>query len=283
MKVPETEVAEATEAEPTEATIEESTETPDLAEGDSAPEQPSLADLINDGNIEEVLSLPSVAERVAEQQRRAEQSARNKIQAEQRRSLNPEVVSQTAANVLKDAGIDPQNLTKSQMDRLNNLYANVRQGAAETLAEEIPNAFFGSYELSDTVRADYLEAVNSNDIDRAIATLVDGAVAHKTSALEAETEKRIKDEVEKRVKQELEAAREGGGLNLPSTARGSRTGNVRRALTTAEIEKMPYDTWKVLPPDVQNEIQANAAEADREWGKDSVDPARLERIVSLAK
>lgn len=279
--MPETEVAEAPAAEPTEAAIEESTEAPDPTPDDSAAKQPSLADLI-EGGLDEVLSHPKVAEHVAETQRRAEQSARNRMQAEQRRSLNPEVVTQAAAAVLGDAGIDPQNLTKSQADRLNNLYANVRRGAAEQLAEEIPNSFFSSYELSDTVRADYLEAMNRGDVDAAFATLVDGAVALKTSALEAENEQRIKDEVEKRVKQELEAAGNGGSLNLPSTTRGSRPSNVATSLTTAEIADMPYTTWNKLPADVKEQIKVNVQQADADRGAETVDRSRLERVADLA-
>lgn len=279
--MPETEVAEAPVEEPVEAAIEESPETPDPVESDSEQESPSLADLINDGNIDEVLSHPSVAERVAETQRRAEQSAKNRLQAEQRKSLNPEVVSQTAAQILGDAGIDSQNLTKSQMDRLNNLYGNVRQGAAESIYEAIPGALFPGTEFPDKVRADYLEAQSSGDFDGALQTLVDGAVALKTSALEAETEQRIKDEVAKRVKQELEAAGGSTGPSLPNTTRGSRPSNTAVSLTTAEIEAMPYASWKALPDDIKNTIHANVEQADRERGNETVDVSRIERVAGL--
>lgn len=274
----EAEVSE--EVEPAELTDQESIEAPDT-EGE--PDSPALAELINDETLSEVLEHPAVRERIAEEQRRAEQSARNKLQAEQRRNLNPEVVTQTAAQVLREAGIDPQTLTRSQVDRLTNLYATVRRGAAESLAEEIPAAFFNSYELSDTVRADYLEAVNAGETDRAIATLVDGAVAQKTAELEAATEKRIEVEVDKRVKQELEAASQNGGPVLPTTTRGSRAGNTGLQLTSAEIERMPSHIWVGLPDEAKQAITMNVAEADASRGAETVDQNRLERVAGLVR
>lgn len=273
--------AEAIEGvEPVEPVVEESLEAPDDSEADP---KPSLAELITEETLSEVLEHPSVLEAIAEANRRAEQSARNKIQSEQRRSLNPQVVTQMTTAILQEAGLDPQTLTRSQHDRLNNTYATVQHAAAEMLAEEIPQAFFSSYELSDSVRADYLQAINAGETDRAMQTLVDGAVALKLAPIEAANEKRIETEVDKRVKQGLEAANQNGGPNLPVGSSGQRTGNVGLQLTSAELDAVPGSVWTKLTPEVKAQIKANIRGADESRGRETLDSNRVGQVAALAR
>jgi hypothetical protein len=275
--VPEVDEAVAPVGEPEQSSFEATDE------GETTDPTPSLAELINDDNLEEVLKSEAVQKTLAQRERAAMDRAEAKLRSEQRKALNPDVVTQAAAQVLSDAGIDASNLTRSQRDRLTNLYGNVRQAAAEQLAEEIPKAFWSNYELPGEVISGYHEAISQGDVDRAIQTLVDGAVSQKTAAYEAAAEKRVKTEVEKRVKQELEAAREGGPVSLPNTSKGSRPSNTSAMLTTAEIERMPYSTWKNLPNEVRTAIEANVGKADAERGKETVDPSRLERVAGLVQ
>lgn len=270
-------VAEA----PPEDEVEAFDELPDESEGDP---KPSLAELITEENLDDVLGLAPVQTRIAALERAAVDRAEAKLRSEQRRNLNPQVVAQAAAAVLGDAGIDPQNLTRSMSDRLTNLYTTVRTGAAEQIAEAIPQAFFDSYALPQETISGYLDAMNSGDTDGAIKTLVDGAVAQKQAEAEASVEARVKAEVDKRVKAELEAASNGSGnLSLPSTSRGTRASNTQLALTSMEIEKMPGGVWTALPDEVKRALEANVGQADAQRGAETFDISRLERVAALVK
>lgn len=273
-------VVQAEAEAPAEPEAEASIAAPEPEEADPTP---SLAELINDENLDEVLGLEPVQSKLAAVERAATDRAEAKIRSEQRRNLKPEVVSQAATAILQESGLDASNFSRSQQDRLSNLYSVVRQGAAEQLAEQIPQAFFNGYELPQETVADYLDKVNANDVDGSIKTLVDGAVASKVSALEADIEQRVKDDTDKRVKQELEAARENGGLNLPATSRGTNTSNTAIALTSGEIAAMPPAVWTKLPDDVKTTLHANVAQADETRGLETVDVSRLERVAGLAQ
>lgn len=277
--MPDPEVANEVE-ESNDLTPEESTET---LEAEEAVSPPSLAEQITDANLDEVLGSPSVQARLEREKADAVNRAKQQQIAEARRNYGkPEVVQQAAAAVLQDSGVDPQNLTRSQTDRLNTIWVTSRQAAAEQIAEDIPQAFFDSFELPQDTIGGYLDQMRSGDTDAAIKTLVDGAVALKDVEREAAFDQRVKDETDKRVKQELKAARENGGPALPSTTRGTRATNTALALTTTEIERLPASIWTKLPDETKQTIGANVQAADAERGADTVDVTRLQRVAELA-
>lgn len=281
MKVPE-ESDVAIEDEPSSEPegVEGSSESP---EPEEAVESPSLAEQITDDNVDEVLSNPAVQAHLERERAEAVNRAKQQEIAETRRQYSdPAVVRQAALGILADSGVDGGNLTQSAETKLNTLISSSRAATAEALATQYTSFLAGEYEVPGDLVSAAHERIQAKDLDGGLRTVVDGAVAAAEARLKADFDARVDDEVDKRVKQELEAAGESGPLNLPSTTKGSRANNSAVSLTTAEISALPYAAWKSLSPDIQGQIQANAEQADRERGAETVDVSRVQRVVGLA-
>lgn len=277
------------QAPPTPTEAEEPTATEGQVDGDGDAAGETQADsidsLLERFNPEQLVSHPKLSEivksTVESEVKKAEDRTRNRMMAESRRRYgDPQVVRDSAKAILREAGLDGD-LTRSQEDRLNNLIATFEQQSAQKVANEIPGVFFGNYKLPQDVLDSYSDHVADGDYDGAFKALVDGAVALSTSRLEADFEKRVEARAKEIAKAELN--RPSDPAKLPSTSRGGVPASTSRSLTTAEIDKLPSSVWVKLPQEVKDEIKANAVEADRERGAQTVDLNRLQSLASMAR
>lgn len=227
-------------------------------------------------NFEDLMQTEEAQAHIAKAVEKAQDSARNKLLAEQRRNFaNPELVEQTMLGIMTDAGVDPASITRSMRDRAGTLYSTAAQAVRELFLNEIPTSFLGQYDFEPATLVEYNQKFNGGDPDGAFKLLIDNAVSQTLSASEAGFEKRVKDEVDARVNSENGASGSNGQVRPPSTVRGTPAGQAVFSLTTTEIARMPSSTWVGLPADVKAALTANVASADAERGREDYDGNRL--------
>lgn len=254
--------------------VTEPTETPDPSPSDV--DSPSIDTLIAERG-EELLSSEAVKELISKEVEKAQDSARNKLLAEQRRNFTqPEIVQDALLGIVSDAGLDPANISRSMRDKANTLYSTAATAAVELVNEELPGAVLPEYDFDKETMAKYAEHQRSGQTLDAWKTLIEAAVATQIPS-EEEIARRVKVGIDEGMKAEQETA-STNGVTPPATTKAGPTTSQPYQLTTAEIGVMPASVWRSLPADVKTAIKANVTDADRERGESDIDMSRLQAI-----
>lgn len=258
------------------ATVEPTETPPDpTVDADAGDGTPSFEDLMQTDEAQ-----AHIASAVA----KAQDSARNKLLAEQRRNFtNPEVVERALLGIMTDGGLDPQAITRSMRDKAGTLYSTASQAVRDLYLNEIPTSFLGNYDFEPATLVDYNQKFNGGDPDGAFKLLIDNAVSQTLKASEADFEKRVKDEVDARVNSENGASGTNGQVRPPTTPKGTPAGSTTFSLTTEEIARMPASSWRGLATDAKDALKANVAAADAERGKETYDANRVLQVEATIK